>query len=118
MKIKITKQKHIPGVGALIDSLFSCLPFLSFINFVFISIVVYAEIHPYLKTYIPWVQMWMFLLFLTIATVLMMLMVYKFVLPSLWAFRGKQMFGFESDVLDELKKINERLNKMKGKGDG
>ena len=106
MKIK---QRHIPGIGALVDSLFSCLPFISFINFVFIAIVTYSEIHPYLKTNIPWMQMWSFLLLLTAATLILMFVVYKFVLPSLWAFRGQQMFGFESKVLDELRVIKDKL---------
>lgn len=111
--IKITKQRHIPGVGALIDSLFSCLPFLSFINFIFISIVVYADIHPYLKVHMPWVQMWSFMAFLSVVTILMMLAVYKFVLPSLWAFRGKQMFGYESRVIDEIQKLQKEVRELK-----
>jgi len=105
------KQRQVPALGEVVDSLFSCLPFLSFINFIFISIVVYADIHPYLKVYAPWVQMWMFLLFLSVVTVLLMFFVYKFVLPSLWVFRGKQLFGFESEVLDKLNKIEKLCKK-------
>ena len=107
------KQKHIPGVGALVDSLFSCLPFLSFINFVFISVVLYSEIAPYLKPHAPWVSLWVFLLILTCLTIISMALVYKFVLPSLWAFRGRQMFGYESKVTDKLKDIDKRLDKLK-----
>jgi len=114
--VKGVKQKHIAGVGALVDSLFSCLPFLSFINFIFISFVVYADIHPYLKVHLPWVQLWSFLLVLSFITMMMMLAVYKFVLPSLWAFRGKQMFGYESKVIDELKKLQKEIRRLKRRG--
>lgn len=106
------KQTHIPGVGALVDSLFSCLPFLSFINFAFISIVLYSDIAPYLKLHAPWMSLWVFLLFLTALTIIMMVLVYKFVLPSLWTFRGKQMFGYESKVVEKLGDIEKRLGEM------
>lgn len=113
IKIKITKQRAIPGIGALVDSLFSCLPFLSFINFIFISIVVYADVRPYLQVYAPWIQLWSFLILLSIVTIIMMLVVYKFVLPSLWEFRGRQLFGFESDVIDRLNKIEDEIKGVK-----
>lgn len=112
--MKVVKQKHIKGIGAIVDSLFSCLPFLSFINFIFISLVVYAEIHPYLKVFMPWVQLWSFLLVLSFITLLMMIAVYKFVLPSLWAFRGQQMFGYESKVIDEIRKLQKQVKELKG----
>ena len=93
------KQKNIPWIGAFIDSLFTCLPFLGIINFVFISIVLYNSIQPYLLTYIPWVKLWMFLLLLLFLVIGMMFFIYKFVLPSLWTFRAKQMYGFDEEVL-------------------
>jgi len=33
------RQRNIPGVGAFIESLFTCLPVLGIINFIFIAIV-------------------------------------------------------------------------------
>ena len=96
----------------MVDSLFSCLPFLSFINFAFISIVLYSDISSTLKLYVPWMSLGVFLLFLIAITLTMMVLVYKFVLPSLWAFRGRQMFGYESKVMKKLEDIEKRLDKL------
>ena len=112
MKIK---QRTIAGLGAAVDSMFSCLPFLSIINFSFVAIILYADIHPWLKIYIPWIELWMFLLSMLFVVIFMMFIVYKFVLPSLWTFRGKQLFSFESDVIDKLTKLSEEIQELKEK---
>lgn len=111
--MKLTKQTHIPGVGAMVDSLFACLPFVSFINFIFISIVVYADVSEYLKLYTPWIQLWSFMALLALITGILMLVVYKYVLPSLWAFRGKQLFGFESKIVDEVQALQKEIRELK-----
>ena len=97
------KQKNIPLLGALIDSLFTCLPFLGIMNFIFIAIILYNDIRPYLLVHAPWVTLWMFLLLLLGLVIGMMFFIYKFVLPSLWTFRGKQMYGFDDGVLRDQK---------------
>jgi len=104
------KQRAVAGLGAFVDSMFSVLPFLSIINFGFVSIILYSNLDPWLKEWAPWLQLWMFLSFLLLLVFTMMFVVYKFVLPSLWVFRGKQLFGFESEVLDTLKRIDARLS--------
>lgn len=109
------KQKTVAGLGAIVDSMFSCLPFLSIINFSFVAIILYADIHPWLKIYMPWVQLWMFLLSMLLLVIFMMLIVYKFVLPSLWTFRGKQLFGFESEVIDKLTELSKEIRELKEK---
>lgn len=109
------KQRNIPWIGSFVDSLFTCLPFLSIINFAFIAIVLYDTIQPYLLLHAPWMQLWMFLLILSVVVAAMMVVIYKFVLGSLWTFRGKQMFGFESEILDELKKVKEKLEELENR---
>jgi len=49
----------------------------------------------------PWIKLWIFMLALTFLVGGMMILVYKFVLPSLWAFRGRQMFGKKTRENDE-----------------
>jgi len=105
------KQQNIPGLGAFVEALYMSLPILSVINFVSIAIVLYSDIRPYLLEHLPWVQLWMFLLALSSLVFISMLLVYKFVLPSIWTFRGKQMFEHESEVMDSLKRIEGQLNK-------
>ena len=54
MKIR---QVNIPWVGALVESLFNALPFLSILisvfNFFSIIVVLYSNMKPYLTEYIP-----------------------------------------------------------------
>ena len=95
------KKRNIPGVCAFIESLFTCLPVLGSINFIFIAIVLYTDIQPYLLVHMPWIKLRIFMLALTFLVGGMMILVYKFVLPSLWAFRGRQMFGKETRENDE-----------------
>ncbi len=110
MKIK---QRTVRGLGEYVDSMFSSLPFLSIINFGFVTIILYADIHPWIKIYIPWIELWMFLLSMLIGINYMMYLIYKYVLPSLWAFRGKQLFGFESEVMDELEKQRKEIKELR-----
>lgn len=47
--------------------------------------------------------------FLIVVTILM----YIFVVPSVWTFRNKQMNQFESDVLNEVKKLRADIQATK-----
>jgi len=109
------KQRNIPKVGAFVESLFTCLPFLGIINFMILAVVLYTNIQPYLLTHMPWMNLWIFLILVLMLVATMMVLIYKFVLPSIWTFRGKQMFGHKSDVIDELKAIKKRLENIEGK---
>ena len=114
MKTKLLKQKRIPGLGALVDSLYTSLPVLSIINFLSILTVLYASIKSDLAQWVPWLTFWVFLVLLCALTATMMVLVYKFVLPSVWTFRQKQMFSFESEVLDEIKGLRKEIKNLKG----
>ena len=41
-----------------------------------------------------------------------MILVYRFLIPSIWTFRGKQLYGFESELLDEVKGLREEMGKL------
>jgi len=115
MLSKLPKQKNIPWLGALIDSLYVSLPILSIINFFAILTILYTNIAPLLQEYAPWVGFEHFVTAAGVITVIMMLLVYKFVIPSLWTFRSKQMFGYESKLMDQLSEISARLKKLEEK---
>jgi len=109
------KQRNIPWLGALIDSLYVSLPVLSFVNFFAILTVLYANIHPYLQEHLPWLRFWVFLIIVGVLATILALLVYKFVVPSLWTFRGKQMFTHESAIVDKLDKLLEKVDKLEKK---
>ena len=85
------KQKRIPILGEIVDALYTSLPVLSILNFFSITIVLYSSIQPYLKDVVPWLTFPLYLLLIFIAVVVLMVLIYKFVLPSLWTFRAEQM---------------------------
>ena len=105
------RQKNIPGLGAFMESFFVTLPILGIINFWAIITVLYANVQPYLLQHAPWMNLWIFVGFLTLIGITGMFIVYKFVLSSVWSFRGKQMFDrekikaeIEGTQLDGVKK--------------
>ena len=108
----IFKQRNVPRLGGFIDALYGSLPMLSAVNFVSILIVLYTDVQPYLIEYVPWMKLWMFGSILATLVLLLMLVVYKFILPSIWTFRGKQMFSYNSKIMDKLNAIEERLKKI------
>ena len=105
------KQRNIPWLGALVDSLYISLPVLSFVNFFAILTVLYANIHPFLQEYLPWLRFWMFLAIIGVLATILALLVYKFVIPSLWTYRSKQMFMHESEI---TAKLDELIGKVDG----
>lgn len=109
------KQRNIKGLGAFVESLYTTLPILAVINFISIATILYASVREPLLAYVPWMQLWVFLLILVGITGLTMIGIYLFVLPSIWTFRGKQMFGYESHVTDKLNKILQRLEELENK---
>ena len=113
------KQWNIPWLGAFMESFFVTLPLLSVINFWAIITVLYTTVRPHLLQYAPWVTMWLFVGCITLLGIIGMVLVYKFVLPSIWTFRQDQMFKHNSNIVDLLKNIDERLARLEesSKGD-
>ena len=106
------KQRNIPGLGAVVESAFNTLPVLSAINFLSILAVLYASVREYLIAWVPWVNVWSFFGIMCGVGLMLMGIVYVFVLPSLWAFRGRQMFEHESQIMDKLEVLQEAVDKM------
>ena len=97
------------------ESLYTVLPILSIINFASIAIILYANTQPYLLVYAPWIALWMFMLVLLFVVVVLMVVAYLFIIPSMWTFRGKQIFGHESKVIDEIRELREEIQELKEK---
>jgi len=112
-------QKNIPWVGAFIESLFNALPFISILisvfNFFSIIVVLYANIKPYLGEYVSNITLPVFVgciaIVLIVIAVIAMVLIYKYVNPSLWTFRNKQMNKYDSEVLKRLERIEKLLGK-------
>ena len=110
------RQRNIPWLGKLVDSLYTALPVLSILNFLSIITVLYASTREYLVTVIPWLNIGWFLLGLVTLTIITMVIIYVFVIPSLWTWRSKMMHGFDSQVVTELSELRKDVQSLK-KGD-
>jgi hypothetical protein len=115
------RQINIPWVGALVESLFNALPFLSIMistfNFFSIVVVLYSNIKPYIGEYVPNITLPVFMACIAIVLFVIMglgmVLIYKYVNPSLWTFRNKQMNKYESEIMTKLIAIENELKELK-----
>ena len=105
----LLKQRHIPWLGALVESLFNSLPILSVLNFLSILIVLYTSTRVYMESYVPWLKLWMFVASLLLVVSIVVVLVHKFLVPSLWGYRETQLFKQEGRIEKKLDEILRRL---------
>ena len=105
---KLLKQKRVPILGELVDSLFSTLPLLSVYSGITMTILLYTSTRAYLHSWFPWIELWSFILIILFSLIPLLLLTYKFIIPSLWGFRSKQMFHLE----DKIKTLEQKLDKI------
>ena len=102
------KSKIIPWLGVIVESLYTSLPILSILNFISIITMLYTST---IVEYAPWLSFWMFVAILGVTVLCVMLVVWKFVIPSLWAYRSSQMKEL-TDGMKELTEDAKRKDKM------
>ena len=108
------RQKRVIGLGELYESFITALPVLSAVQFISILTVLYNQIQPTLANVFPGITLIKFLLALSGIMIGVMVLVYKFLIPSIWTFRGKQLYGFESQLMDKIDELQVDINKLKG----
>ena len=113
MRIKIPKQKSISWLGALHDAFTTSLPVLSAVQFLTILTLFYNDLSPHILPILPWITFPIFISGVILIMCGVMVLVYKYLLPSIWTFRGKQMYGFESELLDEVKALRKEVGELK-----
>lgn len=109
------KQRNIPWLGAVVDSIYVSLPILSAVNFFAILTVLYTNTYPEIQAYIPWMKYWVFLILVGVLSSLLVLVVYIFIVPSLWASRGKHMFMREKEITDKLNELLKKVDELEKK---
>jgi hypothetical protein len=110
--IKI-KQKKVIGLGEIYEAFVTALPILSAVQFISILAVLYNQIQPTLVTMIPGITLLKFLIILSLILIGAMVLVYKFLIPSIWTFRGKQLYGFESELMEEVKMLRKEIEELR-----
>ena len=108
---KLLKQKRIPVIGGLYDVLALTAIWIGMVNFILIAITAYSTtIRPGLGW--EWFSLPLFLLFLVLLALGVMAMVYKFVVPSYYSFRGGQYDEHGGQTRERLEEISKRLEDL------
>ncbi len=109
----ISKQWSIPWIGALKDLYASTSVYMGAINFILIAITAYGTtIGPMLRTpgafviYVPWMRLEWFILMLVAIVLILMLLEFKLVYHSYFAFRNK--IGERLTEIEKALKIPKR----------
>ena len=82
------RQKLIPWVGEFKETLAQAMFWASIINFLMVAGTFYFTT---LRHIAPWFKLWMFIVFGAVGIVVIFVVEFKYVVPSIWAFRGRQM---------------------------
>lgn len=109
---RLFKQYKLPWVGGAKEVLAQVAFYVSAINFFLIAVTAYhTTLSVYLVDWVPWMTFPLFMGILIVLLVGTMVLEYKFIVASLYTFRGKQMFEHESQVVDKLNEILKRLDR-------
>lgn len=113
---KILKQYKTPGIGGFKEILAQTVFYITVINFILITVTAYnTTLREFFLVWMPGFKLWMFFVILIAGVLLGMILEYKFITPSQYAFKSKQLFEHESKVMDEIKKIHRLLDDINGK---
>ncbi len=82
------KQKLIQGIGEFKETLAQALFWFTILNVLMVGGTFY---YTTLRHIAPWFSLEMFVGAIVIATIVIFIVEYKFIVPSIWAFRGRQM---------------------------
>ena len=82
------KQRVVSGVGEFKETLAQMMFWASIVNFTMIAGTFY---YTTLRHVLPWFDLRMFVVSVVIGAIIIYIVEYKFIVPSIWAFRGKQM---------------------------
>lgn len=106
---RILRQRTLPWIGGFKEVLSQVLFWGTILNFIMIAATFY---YTTLQHVWPWFTVGAFIGFVAAGLVVAFVLEYRFITPSIWAFRSKQMFEHESKLVDRLEEILKRLEKL------
>lgn len=114
----LLKQHQLGQFPGAAKSIFGrTLVYVGYANFSMIAAMAYTTFSDPLVHYIPWLSFRMFLGVLAIGLLVVMLLDYKFMLPSEWNFSWRQQWKHANPIREELKKLWDKLDKIEKKID-
>ncbi|KKN39663.1 hypothetical protein LCGC14_0740980 [marine sediment metagenome] len=104
---KMFKQRRVKFLGEVVDTIFTSMPFFSAYTILSTTIILYEMTKEYIQNLLPWMNVLWFMLILGLLFLPVMLVVYKYIIPSVWHFRSTQMQHLEGKIDDLSKQIAE-----------
>ena len=95
---KLFAQRRIRFLGELVDTIFTSMPAFSAYSIVAQTFILYELTKDYIQNVLPWMNVLYFILLLGLLFLPLMLVVYKFIIPSVWHFRSTQMQHLEDKI--------------------
>ena len=122
---KVLRQYKLGWVGGFKDILTMVIFYMSIISFTLVAVTAYnTGLREWLLIYFPWMKIYIFYGFFLLVALFAMVIEYKFVYPSFYAFRSQQEYKHQSPLrsdlalcLKKLDDISEELKELKEKGD-
>jgi hypothetical protein len=105
----IFKQRDVRGIGAFINVLYLTAPMIGMVAYVMSAITMYTVIKPYLNYWFPWMSIGVFFAILFVAFLVALLIFYKFIYPSYWAFQNRQVYIHKNPMQKDLELIKKKL---------
>ena len=107
---RVLRQYKIPWIGGFKETLSQVAFWISMINFIMMGGTFYYTTLRYIA---PWFSFPIFLAIVTVIVLIGLVIEYKFIVPSLWIFRGRQMFEHQSEITEKLDEILKLLKEEK-----
>jgi hypothetical protein len=103
------KQYNIKGIGTFINVLYLTAPILGIVMSIVNAITFYAVVNEYLHKIVPWLSLPLFIGLLMVGGLVLLLLFYKFIYPSYYAFLNKQTYIHENPMQRDLDLIKKKL---------
>ncbi|KKM73521.1 hypothetical protein LCGC14_1409690 [marine sediment metagenome] len=110
---KMFKQRRVRFLGEIIDTIFTAMPFFSAYTILSTTIILYEMTKEYIQNILPWMNVLYFMLMLGLLFLPVMLVVYKYIIPSVWHFRSTQMQHLEG----KIDALSAQIAELKGQKD-
>jgi len=100
-------------IGGFKDIALHTAAWLSFVNFGLIAVTAYhTTLREFILAYIPWMSLIIFMLLLSLCVAIFMVIEYKFIIPSTWAFRNAQQYEHKYPIKKDLEKLSKKLDEL------
>ncbi len=84
-------------------------PLVGMIGYAMGAVTMYTVVMPYIKPVFPWLTLPLFFVILLVAGSLLLVLFYKFVYPSYYAFLNKQVYVHDNPIQRDLSMIKDKL---------